>query len=214
MKLSGKKLLPVIVVVGVVGAISYVVWQRFFDKDAHDGLISGNGRIEATEIYIASKLAGRIEEILADEGQYVEAGEILAIMNTDTLEAQLSEAQAQYQQMLSAEIKAQAEVTLRESDRDAAQAQVGVQMSELDAANRKFRRTSTLTSQKALPRQTFDDDETRVHGARAAVTSAEAQVTVADAAIRAARADLEGARYNVKAAKATVDRILADINDS
>ena len=39
-----------------------------------DALVSGNGRIEATEINISSKLPGQLEEVLVKEGDFVDIG--------------------------------------------------------------------------------------------------------------------------------------------
>src|SRR5687768_13625227 len=47
----------------VLGAAAIFVWQRYGAK--HDeGLDSGNGRMEATEIDVAAKIPGRIKEVL------------------------------------------------------------------------------------------------------------------------------------------------------
>jgi acetyl/propionyl-CoA carboxylase alpha subunit len=57
-----------------------------------EGFVNGNGRIEATEIDVATKLPGRIEDILVREGDFVTAGQPLAKMRLETLEAQRDEA--------------------------------------------------------------------------------------------------------------------------
>ena len=51
----------------VLGAAAIFVWQRYGVK-RDEGLASGNGRIEATEIDVAAKIPGRIREILVHEG--------------------------------------------------------------------------------------------------------------------------------------------------
>lgn len=45
-------------------------------------LAGGNGRIDAVEIDIAAKTAGRVREILVNEGDFVRAGQVLARMDT------------------------------------------------------------------------------------------------------------------------------------
>ena len=42
------------------------------------GIVAGNGRIEADQIDIATKFAGRVAELLVDEGDMVKAGQIVA----------------------------------------------------------------------------------------------------------------------------------------
>jgi HlyD family secretion protein len=179
-----------------------------------DGFASGNGRIEATEVDVATKLAGRIEDILVNEGDFVKAGQTLASMQSDVLKAQYDEAVAGHQQAVHAVTAAEAQVTLRQSEVLAAQAQVRQRLSELDAAQRRLKRSETLTLEGASSAQELDDDRASVRSAEAAVAAAQAQVASAEAAVAAAQAQLVGARSNVTAALATVARIQADIDDS
>ncbi len=209
-----KKLVIIGAIVLGLGLAGYYLWDYLRDDGPGEGFAGGNGRIEATEIDISTKLAGRIEEIKVKEGDFVEAGQVLAVMQTSVLEAQLAEARAQYQQALTRQASAQSQVAVKESDKKAAEANVVQRESELDAIQRRLDRTTVLTKQGAVPVQTFDDQETSMHGAQAAVTSAKAQVAVAQSAIDAAKADVEGAKATIKAAQATIERIEADIKDS
>lgn len=213
MKLPIKKLVPLVIIV-IVALAAYFVWQGTQDKGPGEGFVSGNGRIEATEINISAKLAGRIEEILVREGDFVDAGQHLVIMQTDTLQAQLNEARAQHQQAISNQANAEAQVAQRISDKAAAQAIVVQRDSDLNAANKRVARSSVLHGQGAMTVQEFDDDEAAVQSARAAVASAKAQVDVAQAAIDSARANVGSVAATVKATEATIARIEADIVDS
>lgn len=208
-----KKFLPVVIVVVVLIAV-WQIWKSATDKGLGEGFAGGNGRIEATEIDISAKLAGRIEEIYVKEGDFVEAGQLLVSMQTDVLQAQLNEAKAQLQLAKSDEIKAAAQIALRESDKVAAEATVAQRLAELDAAERRLARSSALAPKGSVAIQEFDDDETRVHAAKATVAAAQAQVTVAEASLEVAKAEAQGAASTVKAAEATVARIGADITDS
>ena len=51
-------------------------------------------RIDATEVDVATRLPGRLSEVLVNEGAMVTAGQIVARMDTDELHAQLREANA------------------------------------------------------------------------------------------------------------------------
>ena len=62
----------------------YAAWQRFKPAELPDGIAAGNGRIEAVEIDIATRSAGRIREILVNEGDFLTAGQIIAHMDTDS----------------------------------------------------------------------------------------------------------------------------------
>ncbi|MEG1116828.1 MAG: biotin/lipoyl-binding protein, partial [Janthinobacterium sp.] len=74
-----KKLIPAARVVAVL-VLGYVAWQKMRPTGPGEGFVSGNGRIEATEIDVATKLAGRVKEILVREGDFVKAGQPLATM--------------------------------------------------------------------------------------------------------------------------------------
>lgn len=213
MKSSFKKLMPLLFAV-LIAFGGYALWSSLRHKGPGEGFVSGNGRIEATEIDIATKLAGRIEKILVNEGDFVTQGQTLAVMQLYTLEAQRNEAVAQHQQALTAAISAKAQIALRENDAEAAKAFVAQRESELDSIQRRLARSSVLSKKGAVAIQEFDDDETRMHGAKAALAAAQAQVAVALAAIESAKAEAVGAEASVKAAEATIARIQADIDDS
>lgn len=78
-----------------LGAGGYFAWQKLGGDNLPPGFASGNGRIEAVEIDIATKTPGRIQEILFREGDFVTVGQVLARMDTTQLHAQLRQAEAQ-----------------------------------------------------------------------------------------------------------------------
>ena len=208
-----KWLIPAAAVI-VLAIVALVAWQMLRPKGPGEGFVSSNGRIEATEIDVASKFSGRLQDILVGDGDFVAAGQILGHMQVQSLEAQRDEARAQHQQSITAVASAEAQVVVRASDRQAALAVVAQRDSELDAARRRLARSETLTLEGASSEQELDDDRARVRNARAAVGAAQAQVQAAQATIAAARAQVAGARSTVDAAEATIVRIKADITDS
>lgn len=208
-----RRFLRIALILALLAGLAWWAWTQATRDGELDGLASGNGRIEATEIDIATKLPGRIGEILVREGDFVAAGQPLARMQLDTLAAQLDEARAQRQQTEHAVAAAQAQVALREADLAAAQAQVGQREAELDAARRRLERSQTLASEGAAAVQELDDDRARVRGAQAALAATRAQVAAARAAVAAAQAQVVGAKSSVQAAAATVARIEADLDD-
>ncbi len=94
---SQKKIVLAGVIAGVI-ALAWWGWTQTIDNGPGDGFVSGNGRIEATEIDISTKFSGRIDEVLVREGDFVRAGQPLAKMQLDTLTAQRDEALAGRQQ--------------------------------------------------------------------------------------------------------------------
>lgn len=200
--------------VAVIAVGAFLTWKFLMPKGLPDGFASGNGRIEATEIDVATKIPGRIKDILAREGDFVRAGQILALMDTDVLMAQRREAEAQLRRALIAVETAKSKVRQRVAEKAAAVAVVAQRKAELDAAQKRFVRTNELASQGVAAIQTLDDDRAHFEDAKAAVSAAEAQSAAADAAISAARSEIVDAQSQVEAQKATIQRIQADINDS
>ena len=209
-----KKVLIWAAIAVVVAVIAVVAWIKLKPSGPGKGFVSGNGRIEATEIDVATKLGGRVQDIMVNEGDFVQAGQVLAQMQIDVLDAQRDEARAQSRQAITAVASAEAQVAARKSDTVAAQAMVVQRESELDAAQRRLARTETLTKQGVEAVQELDDDRARAHGGEAAVNAAQAQVAAAQAAVKAAQAQVVSANAGVTASEAVIARVEADIQDS
>lgn len=208
-----KKLLGIagLVVLLVMG----VVWgQKLLRNGKTPGITSSNGRIEAVEIDVAAKSAGRVKDILVREGDFVTAGQVVAQMDTDTLRAQLRQAIAQRQQAESAVATARSQLAQRQSEKAAAAALLVQREAERDKAEKHAKRSSELVAKGAVARQTSDDDLAQLRGAEAGVSSVRAQIAAAEAAIVTARSQIAGAESTVEAARANAERIQADIQDS
>jgi HlyD family secretion protein len=201
-------------IVGAAAVIALLIWYELRPSGLGEGFASGNGRIEATEIDIATKLAGRVLEINVDEGDFVQPGQVLARMDTEVLQAQLTQAQAQVRQAENAILTAQAMVAMRESEKATAEAVVHQRRAELTAAQKRHKRTETLVASNAMARQQLDDDLAAMQSAQAALAAARSQVLSADAGIAAAKSQVIEAQSAVEATQASVSRLQADIHDS
>lgn len=198
--------------IAVIGAMA--IWWLLRPAGLPAGIVAANGRIEATEINIATKTAGRVVEIRAREGDFVQVNSVLARMDTQVLLAQQAEAEAQVRRAEHAYQTAQAIVIQRESERAAAQAMVAQRRAELEAARKHLKRTQTLAGEGAAALQELDDNRARVLSAQAAVSAALAQVAAANAGIEAAKSQVVESQSVIAAAQATVARLQADIDDS
>lgn len=214
--LSSKLKKPLIITAVLAAAVALGVygWKQWQSAQESAGLVNGNGRIEATEVDVATKYGGRVADILVQEGDFVTAGQTLARMQIDTLQAQRQEAAAGRDRAEHAVSSARAEIALKESQYAAALATVSQREAELDNARRRVSRTETLAKQGASSMQQLDDDRAAAVGAQAALKAAQSQATAAKAAIEASRSQMVGAQSSVTAAEATVRRIDADVKDS
>lgn len=160
----------------VVAVAGYFVWQSQRPPSLPDGIFETNGRIEADQVQIATKFAGRIAEILAREGDMVEAGQTLARMDTEELKAQLNVAEAQARR---------AEKALLETE-----AMVAQRKGEQTYAKQEFDRTEQVHREGYATAEKLDQRRSALNTADAAFRASEAGVEEAKAAIEAANADV------------------------
>jgi HlyD family secretion protein len=198
----------------VVAGGGYFAWQQVNNPGLPAGIAKGNGRIEAIEIDISTKIPGRIKEILVNEGDFVTAGQVLVRMDTEQLDAQRRQAEAQLRRATIGVDTARSFVTQREAERAAATATVAIRQAQLDQAEKKRARSEQLIKTNAVSQQVLDDDRTASQMARAALSASQAQVAASDAAISTAKAAVIDAEATIDAARAAIESISADINDS
>jgi HlyD family secretion protein len=198
----------------LAGVAAYFGWKWLQPAKLPEGFASSNGRIEATEIDIATKIQGRILDELVDEGNFVTAGQVVAHMDIETLEAQRREAVAKLSMAKSAVDAARSTLAQRESEKAAAKATVVQRLAELDRAKSEYDRAEQLVRTAAMSREEFDTKRAAFASAKATLSSAKADVAARDAAISTAKALIIAAKAEVASAQATIDRIDADIKDS
>ncbi|BCT36158.1 glycoside hydrolase family 43 [Pseudomonas protegens] len=159
----------------LLAAGGFGYWKSLQDR-LPEGLSMGNGRLEATEVQIASKIPGRLAEVRVNEGDKVLQGQLLARMDTRTLEAQRSQAEA--------------EVLRARENLSAAEANVQLRQSELLLANQELKRSQELFRRGFASQQIIDQQQARLNTGNAAVLAAQAQVAAVKAAIGAALAQV------------------------
>jgi HlyD family secretion protein len=165
----------------LAGAATY--WWRLQHPGLPVGIVSGNGRIEAEEIDIDTKFAGRVIERLVDEGDLVQAGQIVARMDTRDLEATLKALEAQIQQ---------SRRTLAE-----AKANVAQQTAQATLTQQEFDRTNALAKRGFATYELLDQRRQALNSAQAALTAADERVGVAEHALDSAIHNAELYRVNI-----------------
>lgn len=224
-----KKIIISLLVIAAIGMTWYLI--KSYKEEAiyrNPAFASGNGRLEATEINIAAKLAGKIEQLLVDEGDYVKANQTLVQMQTNTLVAELEQAKAQIKVKEAELEQAKAQLQVEEATLAAANASLASAKAALAAktstynnAKSRYERSKELMEKDVTSRQTFENDEAMfqsaaadVDSAKADIQSVEADVKSVEAAIVSDKAAIVKAEASIAAAKADADRIQADIDDS
>jgi HlyD family secretion protein len=165
------------------GAGGGFYWWQHSQSQLPAGIAWGNGRIEADEIDIDTKFAGRIDEMVADEGDMVKAGQVVARMDTRDLKASLKRSEALVQQ---------AQRTI-----DEAEANVVQQKSQVLLAKQELDRTAQLVKKGFATNELLDQRRQQVDGANAALNAAQAKVVESQNALDAATHDVELYRVNI-----------------
>ena len=147
------------------------------------GFASGNGRLEADEIDIDTKFAGRILALRADEGDLVKPGQVVAVMDTRDLQAQLK----QYQQLV-----LQAQHTL-----DQAKANYTQQQAVVKLAQQEVERTSYLVPRGYATQEVLDQRKQQLDSANAALNADESAIGAAERAVAATTHQVELYQVNI-----------------
>ncbi|MFY9142041.1 HlyD family secretion protein [Sulfuricurvum sp.] len=143
----------------------------------------GNGRIEATEVDIATKIPGRLIDVSVNEGDAVKTGQIVAKLDTDELNAKVKQAQAQIQQA--------------RENRNYALAIVRQRQSELNLARKNLARSQNLYVNNNISLVQLQQHESALDTLSAALAAAKTQIIAADNAISAALAQKEAIETNI-----------------
>ncbi|MBN8932845.1 MAG: HlyD family efflux transporter periplasmic adaptor subunit [Rhizobium pusense] len=198
----------------VLAVAGYFAWSKLTAEGLPSGFVASNGRIEAVEIDISTKTAGRLQDIMVREGDFVKAGQVLAQMDTAQLEARKRQAEAQLRRAKIAIDTAHSLVAQREAEKTSALAVVEQRKAQLDSASKTNARSKQLLTGNAVSQQIVDDSEGAEQSARATLASAQASLAASDAAINAAKAQIVDAEAAVDAAQADIESIETDIADA
>jgi HlyD family secretion protein len=147
------------------------------------GIAFGNGRLEADEIDIDTKFAGRIATLNVDEGDVVEASQTVALMDSQDLEASLAKSQA---------LVLQAQQTVRQS-----MAALAQQRTQVVFAQQELDRANSLAKSGFETREVVDQRQQALNGAIEAVNADIAQAGAAAKAVDAAKQDVALDQVNI-----------------
>jgi HlyD family secretion protein len=212
-----------VVVAALLLAAGYFAWSRYNRPAQSDAVIGLSGRIEADEATVSSKLAGRILELRVREGDEVNAGDVIAVLDDELVRAREEQARAAL---------ARAEAGVRASNEQGLvlteqlrQAQLNVQQARGDTTGRARQAEAELAAaqavlaqqQAALQLATFDRDAYEKLAKTGAVSDRQARMATSSAEQQAAA--VEAAQRRVEAAQgglatATANLTAPDIREA
>jgi multidrug resistance efflux pump len=157
------------------------------------------GTVDANEVVVSSKIPGRIQTLRVDEGQDVKAGQLIAIIESEDLQAARKAAEAtassqsfklgetvETERQTRGEVSSaavNAEAMVKAAKASLAQAQANYEHQQADTS-----RTVALAQQGIMSEQAKDDAATSLQAAKAAVDTARENLSAAEASLRQARA--------------------------
>ena len=157
------------------------------------------GTVDANEVEVSSKIPGRVQQLLVQEGDQVQAGQLIAVIESQDLAAAESAAQANVasqQQKLNeteeTEQQTKGEVSSAalnaEAQVYAAQAALEQAQANLEKQKADTTRTVALAKQGIMSDQSRDEAVASLQADQAAVESAKHNIAAAQAAFQQARA--------------------------
>lgn len=167
------------------------------------------GYVEAEYVYVAPASAGTIESIAVADGDRVQVGAELFVLDRRAQQAQLASAKAQL-----AATRAQLDnltTGRREEELAITERALERARSALELAQQNYERTQPLYEQGVVPRARLDQDRAALMAAQSAVEELVAQLTVGR--LPARPAELDAARAQVEAAAADVERLEVALAD-
>lgn len=150
---------------------------RLRAKKMPAGIVKTNGRIEATQVDVSAKYAGRLAEVSVEEGSSVTSGQVVGRVASPEYEAQLKAAQSDVERAKQTLTQAEAEIASRQS--------------ALAFAKSEFERGSELIKTGAITQKDQDQRRRNYESADAAVKAMTAQRDQALSAISKTQAEVE-----------------------
>jgi multidrug resistance efflux pump len=195
-----------VIILAVILVISGIY---YYFSTSHSGDMVLMGTIDANQVLVSAKITGRVEKLAVDEGTPVKAGDLIAELDTQELNAAAQAAQAQVAQTRANEALTMgtttSDVTNAQAQAQAAHSQLAEAVANLDRVKADNVRIVALANQGIASQQQKDQTEAEMRAAQARVRSAQDNAKAADAAVTAAiaRTHQQGvARSNVAAMQA------------
>jgi len=200
-----KKVIAGVLVIIAVALIGFWAW-KYNNKEQSDSFLTLHGNVDIRQVSLAFEQSGRIQKLMVQEGDKVQAGQLLATLNTNALQIQAKQAQAQLKAQQEAIIKQ--EVGARPEEIIQAKAQLASAQAELDKTDKNLQRLQILVSStdgRAISQQELDYAKSNQQSAQAVVRERQANLELL---IKGARQeDREATKAQYEVAQANLDLI-------
>ncbi|NJC27265.1 HlyD family secretion protein [Neolewinella antarctica] len=191
-----------LVIIGVIAAVIFgnndtegtrVYVSEAKSRDIQE-LVSASGKIfPQTEVKISSDVSGEVVELYVEEGDSVQAGQLLAKIDADAFQSQVARGVAGVNSNKAQVSNARAQINSQEAQK----AQIEAQLAN---AQEIYKRNKGLTADGAVSQAELEASSANLRGLEANLRAAESNIKAAEESARAAQ-------YGVESAQATLDEL-------
>lgn len=187
-------------IVLALAGIGLYAWYRVNHPAEPPGKLVLQGNVDVRQVNLAFKVDGRIASLAVDEGDVVEAGQVIATLEESYFDDDLRAAKARRDN--AAATLERLEHGSRPEEIAAAKAQVAEQKAALARSQQDFDRAERLVGSGAVSRETFDQSKAALDEAQARLKYAEENERMA--VIGPRQEDIDAARAQLSAEEAAV----------
>lgn len=206
--MAAKKIVIAIVVCCVLACCGYFAWRAFVPATLTELTLYGN--VDIRQVDLGFRVGGRIAEVLVDEGDRMEKGQIMARIDRDILVQQCGQAEAKVDAQ--AADLARLEKGYRTEDIAQARAQVAAAKAVAENAEINLHRVQSMRSTNAISQKDLDNARAQQREAEAHLRQAQSNLSMLTSGYR--EEDVLAQKANLEAAKAELNLARIRVNDT
>lgn len=206
MKKEEKSIITALAIIVILIAIIAIIGELTLGKSNY--MIQGNA--ESTEFRVSSKVPGRIRQIFVKEGDYVKAGDTVALLEAPDITAKLIQAEAVEE--AAAAMNQKVENGLRTQEKQAIYEQWQRAKAATDIAQKTFTRVNNLYNAGVVTEQKRDEAQASLNAAAAAEEAAKALYSLASQG--ADKDERRIAEWKLRQAQGGVEEVASYVNET
>jgi len=207
---SRKRRFVPILLLAVVAAAGFGIWRIFFaTPPIPENIVQVSGRIEGDDSAVSPKTTGRILEIRVREGDSVNAGDIIAVLDFEQLRAREEMAKAALTEAEAKNKAAREQISvlqeqLRQEEANVAQQEAAADLAQFDKdAYTRLAKTGAVSERQGKQAvSTAEQQAAAVVAAKRRVTGVRMQLSQQQADIASSLASVSQSRAQVREAQA------------
>jgi membrane fusion protein (multidrug efflux system) len=189
-----KKALTAVATVVILGGLGWGAYEWLVASHYEN---TDNAYVQGNVIQITPQIGGTVMAIMADDTDFVKAGQPLVKLDPadarvalDQAEANLAQTVRQVRTLYANNGTLAAQVSLRDADVIRAQTEIGRTQSDVARANDDLNRRQALSANGAVSKEELNHAQTTLSNAKSALAAAQAGVVSAQASVSAAKETL------------------------